>query len=308
MGRKIEWWIWTNQYWEKGGGRKRERKERIRKKEREGGSKGKTEEGEWKELLTVSPREGGPAGKEWKEPWSCRFDPWPRSVGWGSGVAVRCSVDCRRGLDLALLWLWCRPAAVALFWPLAWEPPYATGVALKRKKKSPRGYIRCSKFLCIKLVSVYGKIWNQLWPYYKVIVQWSTLTFRWLEGGEGWRSERENRQGERNEQRDRHELHTYKCRMRDLLKNNLVNPLAVQWENNNNNNNNNNLVKPTLEKNKWKMKNPTASWCFILFLLMTRSRLKSQSLFLNSNGFSSCSNVETMYYVTHFKGTSRKMY
>ena len=28
--------------------------------------------------------------------------------------------------DPALLWLWCRPAAVAPIRPLAWEPPYAT--------------------------------------------------------------------------------------------------------------------------------------------------------------------------------------
>ena len=34
-------------------------------------------------------------------------------------------------LDLVLLWLRCRLAAVALIGPLAWEPPYATGVALK---------------------------------------------------------------------------------------------------------------------------------------------------------------------------------
>ena len=33
--------------------------------------------------------------------------------------------------DLALLWLWCRPAATALLRPLAWEPPYAA--ALKRQ-------------------------------------------------------------------------------------------------------------------------------------------------------------------------------
>ena len=35
--------------------------------------------------------------------------------------------------DPALLWLWCRLAAVALIPPLAWEPPYASGAALKRK-------------------------------------------------------------------------------------------------------------------------------------------------------------------------------
>ena len=44
-------------------------------------------------------------------------------------------VDRRCGLDLALLWLWRRLAAVALIRPLAWEPPYAMGVALKRPKK-----------------------------------------------------------------------------------------------------------------------------------------------------------------------------
>ena len=41
----------------------------------------------------------------------------------------------RRGLDSKLLWLWCRPAPVALILPLAWEIPYATGVALKKGKK-----------------------------------------------------------------------------------------------------------------------------------------------------------------------------
>ena len=47
------------------------------------------------------------------------------------GVAVSCGVGCRCDLDLALLWLWCRPSATALSWPLAWELPYATLVALK---------------------------------------------------------------------------------------------------------------------------------------------------------------------------------
>ena len=37
--------------------------------------------------------------------------------------------------DPVWLWLWCRLAAAALIWPLARELPYATGVALKRKKK-----------------------------------------------------------------------------------------------------------------------------------------------------------------------------
>ena len=48
---------------------------------------------------------------------------------------MNCGVGCRRGLDPALLWLWCRLAATAPTVPLAWEPPYAASVALKLKKK-----------------------------------------------------------------------------------------------------------------------------------------------------------------------------
>ena len=43
--------------------------------------------------------------------------------------------DCRCGLDPMLLSLWCRLAAVALIRSLAWELPYAAGVAIKSKKK-----------------------------------------------------------------------------------------------------------------------------------------------------------------------------
>ena len=41
-------------------------------------------------------------------------DPWPFSVGSGSGVAMRGGVGRRCGSDPRLLWLWCRLAAVAL--------------------------------------------------------------------------------------------------------------------------------------------------------------------------------------------------
>ena len=40
--------------------------------------------------------------------------------------------------DLASLWLWRRLAAAALIGPLAWEPPYAMSVALKRQKKGKK--------------------------------------------------------------------------------------------------------------------------------------------------------------------------
>ena len=48
-------------------------------------------------------------------------------------MVMRCSIVCGSGLDLALLWLWCRPAPVAPIRPLAWEPPYAVGVTLGKK-------------------------------------------------------------------------------------------------------------------------------------------------------------------------------
>ena len=47
-------------------------------------------------------------------------------------------IGCRLGLDPALLWLWCRPAAIAPIWLLAWEPPYAAGAALKSKIKKKK--------------------------------------------------------------------------------------------------------------------------------------------------------------------------
>ena len=50
-------------------------------------------------------------------------------------LPVSCGVGHRRGLDLALLWLWYRLAAVAPIGPLAWEPPFATSAVLKSKKE-----------------------------------------------------------------------------------------------------------------------------------------------------------------------------
>ena len=51
---------------------------------------------------------------------------------------MSCSVGSRCGSDPALLWLWYRLAATALIQPLAWEPPYATGAALKNKIKTKK--------------------------------------------------------------------------------------------------------------------------------------------------------------------------
>ena len=47
---------------------------------------------------------------------------------------MSCGIGCRCSSDLVLLWLWL--VATALIWPLAWEPPYAAGAALKQTNKT----------------------------------------------------------------------------------------------------------------------------------------------------------------------------
>ena len=68
-----------------------------------------------------------------------------------SGLRIRrcrgCGVGRRQGSDPALLWLWRRPAATAPIRPLAWELPYAVGVALEKTKrqKKKKDYSRASR-------------------------------------------------------------------------------------------------------------------------------------------------------------------
>ena len=75
---------------------------------------------------------------------------------------MSCGVGPRHGLDPALLWLCYRLAAVAAIGPLAWEPPYATRVALKSKISEIFNffnflkimYIHIRKFKKIKIVAI----------------------------------------------------------------------------------------------------------------------------------------------------------
>ena len=67
---------------------------------------------------------------------------------------MSCGVGHRLGLDLAFLGLWCL-AAVAPIRPLAWEPPYAEGVALKKAKKKIDGTAERGKF---RLQLTYGLV------------------------------------------------------------------------------------------------------------------------------------------------------
>ena len=61
-------------------------------------------------------------------------------MGKGSGVAMSCGVGRRQGTDPVLLCLWYRLLATSLIRPLAWEPPYAMGGALKRQKKKKKEF------------------------------------------------------------------------------------------------------------------------------------------------------------------------
>ena len=65
---------------------------------------------------------------------------------------MSCSVGRTCGSDLEWLWLWCRLAAAAPIWLLAWEVPYAIGVALKKKKVFPYFYSLCKQRLLYKFI------------------------------------------------------------------------------------------------------------------------------------------------------------
>ena len=73
-----------------------------------------------------------------KYPWGCGFDPWPRLSGLRMCIAVSCGINNRLGLDVSLLWLWCRPGAAAQIWSLAWELPYAMDGGPKKTKKKKK--------------------------------------------------------------------------------------------------------------------------------------------------------------------------
>ena len=61
------------------------------------------------------------------------------------GIAMSYGVGLRHNSDPAWLWLWHRPVATAPIRPLAWEPPYAMGVApgKRQKDKKKRNYYEC---------------------------------------------------------------------------------------------------------------------------------------------------------------------
>ena len=73
---------------------------------------------------------------------------------------MSCGVGRRHGLDLALLWLWRKLAAVAPTRPLAWEPPHTTGVAPEKTKdkKKKKSYRHLTKPLWFSSLGMLGSI------------------------------------------------------------------------------------------------------------------------------------------------------
>ena len=59
-------------------------------------------------------------------------------------IGTSCGVDRECSSDLGLLWLRRGPEAATLIQPLAWEPPYAAGVALKKKERKKKERIEKS--------------------------------------------------------------------------------------------------------------------------------------------------------------------
>ena len=66
---------------------------------------------------------------------------------------MSCGVGCRHGSDPALPW---HKSAVVPIQPQTWEPPYAVGVALKRKKEKDT----CTRMFTAALFTK-AKTWKQ---------------------------------------------------------------------------------------------------------------------------------------------------
>ena len=73
---------------------------------------------------------------------------------------MSCGIGHRRGSDPTLLWLWRRPAAIAPIRPLAWEPPYATGVAVEKAKTKKKNKRKENICIVYPLKTQKDNLWN----------------------------------------------------------------------------------------------------------------------------------------------------
>ena len=113
---------------------------------------------------------------------------------------MSCGVGHTGDSDPALLWLWCRLAATSPIRPIAWEPPYATGVALRKTKRQqqkinerkPGGGIRQEKWAVFVFLLENYEFWFgiltpihlsilQNYYFYQSIVDLQyCVSFRWM--------------------------------------------------------------------------------------------------------------------------------
>ena len=64
---------------------------------------------------------------------------------------MSCGVGRRRNSDPTLVWLWCRLTVTAPIRPLAREPPYTVGAALKKKTKGKKKKKRKGMYTYVQL-------------------------------------------------------------------------------------------------------------------------------------------------------------
>ena len=102
-----------------------------------------------------------PAVAQWVKnltqlPRGFSFNPWPRSVGYTSGIAARCIIGGRCGSDLVWLWLWDRPAAAARI-------PFQPRKFMKRKEEEDSSTLKDGKTKTWYLSNVkigQNSVWN----------------------------------------------------------------------------------------------------------------------------------------------------
>ena len=92
---------------------------------------------------------------------------------------MTCGVSHRWGYDLVLLQLWHRLAAVAPTGPLAWEPPYAMGVALKKQtNKQKKQLSDYETIILLEIISViYKTIYSKYLAQGRRENQWRKVSF-----------------------------------------------------------------------------------------------------------------------------------
>ena len=91
--------------------------------------------------------------------WPGTMRVWVQSLALLNGLRIQCCCELWCRLQIWLSLASCRLAATALIRPLAWEPPYATGEALKRQKHTHAQSNLCRR----ENMGTKEKAWDQSW-------------------------------------------------------------------------------------------------------------------------------------------------